>query len=282
MTLVIYLDVLVALNLYITWFLILGTEYLSERSSTLFRRGLASLLGGLSSLWILVEVPLWGSFLFKVACALILSGIAFGFTSFFRLIRSALWFLFVSFLFGGAVLALILLLEPDTLLLRNGVAYFHLSPIFLVLATAFSYAVARLISLWNIKRRPKEYRKTGILWFQQKKLSLTVSYDSGNRLFSLSGCPVLLCKKEVLARLFQTEESALECQPPPELKRRIELIPSHSVGGERLLTAFRTDGFCWEGEENIGLRRVYAALLPEGELLEDADAIAGDSLFSML
>ncbi len=279
--LVIYLDVLVALNLYVTWFLLLGTEYLSEKNSTLFRRGLASILGGLSSLWILVNVPIWGSLLFKVACALLLSGIAFGFSPFSRLIKASLWFLFVSFLFGGAVLALILLLEPGTLLLRNGVPYFHLSPIFLLLATALSYGVARLISLWNLKRSPKEHLRKGTLTFKEQTVSLLVAYDSGNRLFSLSGYPVMLCKREILCQLFQIEENSLSGQsPPPELKSRMELIPSHSVGGERLLTAFRADTFCWDGEKDG--KRVYVALFPEGQLLDGADAIAGDSLFSTL
>ena len=46
----IYVDVLVALNLYVTWFLLLASEALSGRPCKRWRRGLAALAGGLSSL----------------------------------------------------------------------------------------------------------------------------------------------------------------------------------------------------------------------------------------
>ena len=54
----VYADVLVGMNLYVTWFLLLASERLAGVRSSSLRRGLAALCGGLASLLIfLPELP---------------------------------------------------------------------------------------------------------------------------------------------------------------------------------------------------------------------------------
>ena len=86
----IYADVLVALNLYVTWFLLLASEALSGRSCRRWRRGVAAFIGGISSLAIfLPELPFGILAAVKLLLAAVITGVAGGKGGFFRQIGRA-------------------------------------------------------------------------------------------------------------------------------------------------------------------------------------------------
>ena len=136
----IYVDVLVALNLYVTWFLLLASEALSGRPCRRWRRGLAALAGGLSSLAIfLPELPFLPLFFIKLGLAAVITWIAGGRAGFWRRMG---FFFAANFLFAGVIIALWLMAAPPRLIIRNGVVYYHIQAMTLAVSTVIAYAAA--------------------------------------------------------------------------------------------------------------------------------------------
>ena len=77
---VIYIDILIGINIYITYFLLLAAEKLSGQKASLFRKALASFLGGAASLLILLpEIDGLPLLLIKLCLGAIITAAAFGY-----------------------------------------------------------------------------------------------------------------------------------------------------------------------------------------------------------
>ena len=93
-------------------------------------------------------------------------------------------------------------------------------------------------------------------------VTLNGIFDSGNLLTDpLSGRPVIVAAEEALLpllpeemrRAFLSKDPAAMTVLPPDLARRIRLIPSRSVGGSVLLSAFLPDAVRINGVEKDAL-----------------------------
>ncbi|MBQ4065098.1 MAG: sigma-E processing peptidase SpoIIGA, partial [Clostridia bacterium] len=87
-------------------------------------------------------------------------------------------------------------------------------------------------------------------------------FDSGNLLTDpLSGRPVIVMTKEALLTIlpsglcaaFEADDLGALTDLPPDLARRVRLIPSHSVGGSALLPAFLPQAIRVDGVERDAL-----------------------------
>ena len=164
----IYVDVLVALNLYVTWFLLLASEALSGRPCKRWRRGLAALAGGLSSLAIfLPELPFLPLFLIKLGLAAAITWIAGGAMGFWRRMG---FFFAANFLFAGVMIALWLMAAPPRLIIRNGVVYYHIQAMTLAVSTVIAYGAARLYVLLREKTAAKDRVFSARLGYQGKEV----------------------------------------------------------------------------------------------------------------
>ena len=124
----VYADVLVGMNLYVTWFLLLASERLAGVRSSALRRGLAALCGGLASLLIfLPELPFPLLFFGKLLLAAGIVWIAGGYGGWRRFCKEMIFFFAANFLFAGAMIALWLAFSPPRLVIRNGAVYYHIS-----------------------------------------------------------------------------------------------------------------------------------------------------------
>ena len=92
--------------------------------------------------------------------------------------------------------------------------------------------------------------------------TLTGILDSGNLLVDpIGGRPVIVVAKEVLLPLlperlrpvFAAGDPSALVELPPEMARRVRLIPSHSVGGDAMLLAFLPEALAVNGVEQNAL-----------------------------
>ena len=274
----IYADVLVALNLYVTWFLLLASEALSGRPCRRWRRGLAALAGGLSSLAIfLPELPFWLLAAFKLALAAAITGIAGGRGGFFRRMG---FFFAANFLFAGVMIALWLLAAPPRLVIRNGVVYYHIPAMTLAVSTVLAYGAVRIFALLREKTAARERTFTARLGFGGREVLLRVLLDTGNRLKSMGGLPGVICDRRALEGLLPPE--LLEALENPgagpacgKWRDRVRLIPCETVGGGSLLAGFRPDYFKPEGGEPVPC----LAAVSRKPLRDGFEAIAGAECF---
>lgn len=255
MRLDIYIDVLVVVNIYITWLLISVTSLLSRTFSKPARRAAASLLGGLLSLAVLIPMP---DKPFNITAILLklLTCLAVTFTAYFGqspkklLLLSATFFASSMLLYVSTEL-LERFLGADVILLQNGVMYLDISPLSLILTTAAVYFVICVFSRLFSKNLGELNSCRVTFRLGCKAFSLDGFADTGNKARDLfSGLPVVICIGVEL-----------------DGGEKLRAVPYKTVSGEGVLYAFLPDEIYLTDAH--GKRKDIAALVagldPEGE-----------------
>ena len=209
----IYMDVLIALNWFLDYALLSGTVRLLHIPYRRIRLVLGSLTGALlAALLVLLVLPGWLSAFLRLAAALPVVLIAFGWGGWRQNVVRLVVFFALSTALAGLVLLLYTLAAPQGLRVINGVVYYNVSPFWLaVLTAACGTRVLRAL------------------------------YDSGNRLIEgFSGKPVIVADKAAIIPLLTTEQQQfLEWKDAPtDLPGHWRLIPYRTIGGDGLLPAF--------------------------------------------
>ena len=251
----IYIDVLIILNTYLTWLILSLTASLTHTALKTSRCAIASFLGGLSSLIILI--PTSDKLLsFTIFALKIASCVSIVTTAFWRQSIKKLILLNVSFL-GGTMLvsaALSLLqniLGTSPFCMQSGFIYLDISPINLVVSTAVIYFLICVFSKLFSKNLGalNSYR----IDFQMgcKAFSLDAIADTGNTARDLfSGLPVIICTGVDIKN-----------------GKMLRAVPYKTISGEGILYAFSPDTISITDEK--GSSRTVSALVagidPDGE-----------------
>lgn len=279
---VIYADVLIGLNLYVTWFLLLAAEQLSGRRCKTWRRGCAALVGGFSSLAIfLPEMPFLFLLCGKLGLGAVITAIAGGRGSF---VKRLAFFLAANFLFAGVMIAFWLILTPPRLIIRNGIVYYHIPAMTLAVSTILAYITAKLL-VWFRSRGSVDRNTAQIcISFGGREVILEVFHDSGNRLHSIGGKPVIVCGREALKGLLTEEQletmlNCGKCYPAAAARMKMQLIPCETVNGSGMLAAFSPD-WIRAGEKMVDLDALLA--ISEQPLHGDFQAVAGNDIFEQI
>jgi len=247
---VIYLDILLAVNLFVTYFLLLATSLLLHRKPKRFRMTLAAIFGSFSSLVIFFpELPWFIVTLFKLGVGTVLVLVAFGSAGGRLFLKTALLFAAVNFLFAGVMMALWLFVSPVEMYFRNGIVYFNISALTLALSTIAAYFVVRLIAKILDRRVTREQLCRIRVAFEGKELLLDAFCDTGNRLTDpFDGTPVILCEYNAVRSLLPQALQGYfsDCTaPPPESRwnRKLRLVPCQTVNGSGMIPCFFPDRF---------------------------------------
>ncbi len=232
---IIYLDVLMAVNVYITYFTLKATARLLHLGYSTGRLIFASVLGGISALTAVFPVNFFGAMLIRAATTSAVTIAAFGFPG----VKPMLIRCTVN-IAGGALVcgAAILLREftgSDLFGAAAGYAYINVSVMTLILATTAVYIAITLFHRFSDK--PAQDEIINVKISNNGKTAVVRAFpDSGNNLRDfLTGLPVIVCRKEKIAELFPFEKD-IETVP-----KGARLLPFSSVGGEGVITAFRAD-----------------------------------------
>ena len=243
---VIYVDSLVFLNTVVTFLLLLAVRQFSGVKTSGKRLLPASLLGGASSLVILV--PRMGT-LFSAGYKLIVCA-AIVFTAFFakdgkKYLKCAGIFVFLTFLYAGAMCFLSQV--SGGVSYRNGVGYVGFGFWQMIGISAVLYLLLRVL-----KKRfcagNEAFRYEITLYCHGKSVSGAAYYDSGNFICDCyTGRPVVIVSEAWIAPVLSEQElSALRqwgglSADGAESLPRLRLIPVKTIAGDRLLPAFTGD-----------------------------------------
>lgn len=148
----VYADVLIILNLFVNYFLLLGCKILLRREVKRARLLLGACVGAVYSLIIFaLAVGSVLSVLLKLLVSVLITLCAFGYGG-LKSFLSACGSLFgMSFVFGGLMFALWIFVSPNGMVYKNGAVYFNISLLFVCFATVICYIAA--IGLSKILRR---------------------------------------------------------------------------------------------------------------------------------
>ncbi len=250
---VIYLDILIVLNLFVDYFLLLSCSIISNLYVKKKRLILGAILGGLFSVFILLpESNIFLSFIVKVCIALILILVTFGYKSKQLFIKTFLVFFVENFIFIGVMFFIWFFFSPPGMLWKNGITYITISPVVLIVSSFGAYVITSIFNSIFERKIDKEKIYSIEINFNNKKVFLNALYDSGNCLIEpFSGKSACICEYEKLISLFPDEfikffndffknVNAIRTE---EFKKLIKIIPCDTITGSAVLPAFLPNSF---------------------------------------
>ena len=245
---VIYADVLVALNILVTYILIVAVRVFCKIPTNKWAVLVASLVGGFTSLIIFCEnLGFAFSVIYKILTGALIVAVAFLPKGIRPFVKSFLGFFLVSFLFGGGVYALQITLKPQNIFYYNGVVYFDMSISYFVGCVLSIYGIF-LMADYIIGRKNTRGLQCA-LEIEYNNLSVTVPAfaDTGNSLVDgLSARPVIVAELSSVAPILQRDELLFfknkDFENVPEsFYKRFRLVPCSVVTGEGFLPSFIPD-----------------------------------------
>lgn len=233
---VIYADVLVVLNAWVDYLLLLGVNRATGGGTKPWRLILGALIGGLSGLAVfLPPLPWWASLLVKAATAVLMIAAAFSFAPWRLFLRRSVLLFVFSAGFAGVCGALYFFVAPPGFAVVNGVVYYAVPPLLLVALTAVCY-----IAMWVAERlcrvrAPMGRSYTVRVTVDDRTAAVRCLYDSGDHLTDpFSGKPVLILERAAAETLLPVPSDTVAAAQAPGW----HLIPYGSLGGNGVLPAF--------------------------------------------
>lgn len=254
---VIYLDVLILINLYVTYFQILAVSVFTHRKSIWYRKLSAAGIGAVASLSIFIpqEMVLTLTLLKIFLCALI-AFVAFGYTGFRAYAVSVLFLMLVSFVFSGLMLCVWLFAAPMKMLFINGTVYFGIDTMTIILSTCAAYGVVRIIRYILDKNGKTDDKYTVIIKNNGRECRLSALADSGNGMVDcFSGLPVIVCRRDMCADVSPPAIEMIENNSDisdigTQMIKGVRIMPFSTVGKGGLICMFKAESVVIDDETN--------------------------------
>ena len=234
---VIYIDILLALNWWIDFLLLLGVRRAMGGYGKPWRLAIGALVGALSCLALfLPPISVWLSLLIRLVAAALMVTVAFGLRSRRHWLRQVTLLFALSAGLAGLCGALYFFLAPQGFYVCNGVVYYSVPPLLLVALTVVCYGFIWLSEQILRRRAPQGHLFRVTLTHTDHTTTFSCLYDSGNHLTEpFSGKPVLVVERQV------AEELLTYVPTITDLPAGWRLIPYNTLGGNGLLPAFIPD-----------------------------------------
>ena len=254
---VIYLDVLMLINLYVTYFQILAVSVFTHRKTVWYRKLSAAGIGAVASLSIFIpqEMVLTLTLLKIFLCALI-AFVAFGYTGFRAYAVSVLFLMLVSFVFSGLMLCVWLFAAPMKMLFINGTVYFGVDTMTIILSTCAAYGVVRIIRYILDKNGKTDGKYTVIIKNNGRECRLSALADSGNGMVDcFSGLPVIVCRRDMCADVSPPAIEMIENNSDisdigTQMIKGVRIMPFSTVGKGGLICMFKAESVVIDDETN--------------------------------
>lgn len=259
---IIYVDVLVIINIYINYGLLLLTCFFCKYRANRLKLLLSALFGGIYSL--IIAVPQISDFIIgvsRIPALIIMVLLAFGYSNKFQFFKMILSFLGVNFIFIGVMFLLWFFISPDNMYFNSGIVYFNIDTLTLLILSVVSYALIKFIGFITKNKVPAKTVYDLEITIDANKFRCRAFYDTGNNLtdpFSSEG--VIIVSYDILKSILSEDifSDISKCE------YKLNLIPVKSVGGTRLLPLMRTDNITVSDyKSTIKLPRALIAVCKE-------------------
>ena len=281
---VIYVDMLIIVNLFVNYFILLTvSKFLCIKWSS-WRILIGEILGAIYSLYIFIPNQNgFISFFVKFFMAFTIIWATFGIKNKKVFVKALLCFYFFSFAFSGVMFALWCVWKPNGMAINNGVVYFNISPMMLIIFTLLSYIVIEITSRVTGKRESKKRWCQLNISFRGKSTTFKAKIDTANSLREpFSNLPVIVARQNVLKSIFPESENLVGSKiftniqnTAKNLDLKLRMVPFKTVAGEGLLPAFKPDFI--NISKNIH-KEAYIAICPNKILPQETSALIGPDL----
>ena len=236
----IYVDVVLLENICMNYIILFSTTYIMKIKRKHIRLFLSSLVGAVYAVLAYAEiVPLYANFIVKVILSIVMVYIAFYPKNFKGLLKELIVFYLVSFALGGCAFALLYIVRPQDIFIKNGV-YIGTYPLKIALLGGIVGFVITYIAFKVVKNK---IIKNQIIYeveisIEDKTLKTRLLLDTGNMLKDpISNSPVLVVEKNTLKEIIPEEvleetEKILggDVKRNEKYQERLRIIPFSSIG----------------------------------------------------
>lgn len=244
-----YIDVLILTNIFVNYFIFAITKKFLKTTISKKRIIIASILGGIYSLIVLVNFSIMELILIKTIMALTLTYILFDFYNIRAFTKNLLCFIGVNALFAGILYGIWFFIKPYNMIVQNGVPYFAISAPTLAIFTIITYGILTLISYLYSKNENSSSLATLQITCNDITANVTALYDTGNNLSDIfTGLPIVVCEYESIKELFPDAVAdffkGLDIVSTDDLihfNKKSRIIPTSTISGMTSLPAFSPD-----------------------------------------
>lgn len=251
----VYIDVLISINLFINYFLLLSTAKILSLKPERKRIILASFIGSLYSLVILLPtINMVLSLFIKLIMSITIVILAFEIQSIKIFLKILGTFYSINFLFGGIIFFIWYFVSPNNIFVNNNMVYFNLSPLFLVLSTFVAYILIRLMNKFTANKNIGILNCDLLIKKNNKSVIVKAKVDTGSTLREpFSNIPVIVAQYQEIEDIIP-EHLKVNFNSNNEEKYKksfdiynnynfdgFRLVPFKTISGEGLLPAFKPD-----------------------------------------
>jgi stage II sporulation protein GA (sporulation sigma-E factor processing peptidase) len=241
----IYIDVVLIENLIMNYIILFTTGLILKLKIQSIRILIASLLGAIYSILAYTGVlKIYASFLLKIVLSILIVYIAFNPQNVKKMWKDLLIFYLTSFVFGGAAFALIYIVKPQDIIMKNGLflGTYPLKTVMLGAVIAFAVIIAAF-SIVKSRISKKDMFCEIETKINNKIVKTRAMIDTGNMLKEpITNTPVVVVEhtllyecipKEILDNLENIIGGDFE-KVPEQIKEKyiskLKLIPFSSLG----------------------------------------------------
>lgn len=241
----IYIDIVLIENLIMNYIILFTTAVVLKIKVNHIRLILASLLGaGYSIIAYMGIIKVYSSIILKIILSVLIIYIAFNPQNIKKMCKDLLLFYLVSFVFGGATFALIYIIKPQNILMKNGLflGTYTLKTVMLGAVVAFCIIIGAFAIIKNKISKKDMFCEIEIL-INQKKTKTKAMIDTGNMLKEpITNVPVIVVEhillyscmpKEILNNLKEImggDFKNIPCDIQEKYISKLKLIPFSSLG----------------------------------------------------
>lgn len=240
----VYADVLLIINLFVNYALLLCSARIIRSSVSRIRVLLGSAVGSIYGLIIfLPELPKTIEILIRIVATGFIVFCTFGYGNFRKFLRCFFAFFAVSMAFGGIMLLLWMTVSPVGMVINNGVFYFDINIIVLAVSTVVCFVTVSVISFFIERRVTRETAALITIESGGEKVKIPALIDTGNSLReSFSGYPVAVAEMSSVEKILPISVSDyLRGKVSDNNDTSIRLIVYNTVSGMGILPAFQPD-----------------------------------------
>ena len=260
----VYVDVLLVLNGFIDYLMILCTMKILRLKTGRIRILAAAIISSLFSLKIfLPDLGAVGEIALRVVMCLAVSAAAFKAHSLRGFLRNSVTLLFVNLLFGGFITALIVIFKTDALIYDNGAVYYNISFSLLALLSVVCFTLISIGEKLIERKSPKQAVYDVSVTHSGITCRGRGFADTGNTLREVfSSSPVMIAQySAVKAAAPEGISQYLEGSMPDRASAQIRMIPITTVNGTNFLPSFKADEVVIKGISGSRTKKdVYVAL----------------------
>lgn len=262
----IYIDIVLIENLMMNFIILYATGIILKEKIKTLRLFLASLLGATYSIISYMSIlKIYTSFSLKVILSILIVYIAFNPQTIKKMWKDMILFYLTSFVFGGAAFALIYIVKPQKILMKNGLflGTYPLKTVMLGAMISFSIIVSAF-AIVKSRITKKDIFCNIEIGLNDKKIETTAMLDTGNMLKEpISNTPVIVVEHTLL----------YESMPKEILNNVDELLGGDFKGisdeiSQKYISKLKLIPFSSLGKQNgmlLGIKAQYVKIKNEGK-----------------